>query len=153
MNTEKIAKVTAKFYKDSSKVEEFKVGDTVEVETIIRDGDKQRKQLFKGLVIAIKGKGLGRTFTVRKISYGIGVEKIFPVNSPNVAKVKLVRAGKPRRAKLYYLRERVGKKALKVKEGKAANQARLIKAPKIEEKAPEKQEETVSEEAQTAEKN
>ncbi len=137
MNTEKIAKVTANFYKDQSKVEEFKVGDTVEVETIIRDGDKKRKQLFKGLVIAMKGKGLGRTFTVRKISYGVGVEKIFPVNSPNVASVTVIRAGKPRRSKLYYLRERIGKQALKVKEGKKATQQRVIKAPKVEEKPAE----------------
>lgn len=146
MNTEKINKVTQKFYKTEN-VEEFRVGDTIEVVTIIRDGDKQRKQIFKGLVIAIKGSGLGKTFTVRKISYGVGVEKIFPIHSPNVASVKVIKHGKPRRSKLYFMRERVGKLALKVKPGNAHTQENLIKAPKVEAKA----EAEVSAEAETAE--
>ena len=91
------------------------IGDTVVVHCRIKDGNNERIQLFEGTVIAKKGGGISETFTVRKISYGVGVEKIFPVHSPNVAKVDVVRKGKVRRAKLYYLRDRVGKSS-KVKE-------------------------------------
>ncbi len=91
------------------------VGDTVVVHCRIKDGNNERIQLFEGTVIAKKGGGISETFTVRKVSYGVGVEKIFPVHSPNVAKVDIVRKGKVRRAKLYYLRDRVGKSS-KVKE-------------------------------------
>ncbi len=91
------------------------IGDTVVVHCRIKDGNNERIQLFEGTVIAKKGGGISETFTVRKISYGVGVEKIFPVHSPNVAKVDIVRKGKVRRAKLYYLRDRVGKSS-KVKE-------------------------------------
>jgi len=94
----------------------FRVGDTVRVLYRIREGDKKRIQPFEGIVIAMRGAGVSRTFTVRKIaSQGIGVERIFPLHSPNIQKVEVVRAGKVRRAKLYYLRKRVGKKAIKVK--------------------------------------
>lgn len=90
---------------------EFRVGDTVIVDVKIVEGEKSRIQKFEGVVIARQGGGIAETFTVRKISYGVGVEKIFPLNSPNVANVEVVRKGKVRRAKLYYLRERSGKSA------------------------------------------
>lgn len=92
-----------------------KVGDVVKVHVKIREGERERIQVFEGTVIANKGSGVSETFTVRRVSYGVGVERVFPVNSPNVAKVEVVRAGKVRRSKLYYLRDRVGK-AAKVKE-------------------------------------
>ena len=93
----------------------FNVGDTVKVSVNIREGERERIQMFEGTVIAKKGSGVAETFTVRRVAYGVGVERVFPVNSPNVAKVELVRTGKVRRSKLYYLRDRVGK-AAKVKE-------------------------------------
>ena len=91
------------------------VGDTVKVHVKIREGEKERIQVFEGTVIARKGSGISETFTVRRVSYGVGVERVFHVHSPNVAKVETVRYGKVRRAKLYYLRSRAGK-AAKVKE-------------------------------------
>ena len=94
---------------------EINIGDTIVVHCKIKDGNNERIQLFEGTVIAKKGGGISETFTVRKVSYGVGVEKIFPVHSPNVAKIDVVRKGKVRRAKLYYLRDRVGKSS-KVKE-------------------------------------
>jgi len=93
----------------------FEIGDTVRVDVKIREGDRERIQAFEGTVIARKGSGVGETFTVRRVSYGVGVERVFPVHSPNVADVKIIRHGKIRRSKLYYLRDRVGK-AAKVKE-------------------------------------
>ena len=98
-----------------AEIPSFNVGDTVRVYAKIKEGNRERIQLFEGTVIAKKGGGASETFTVRKMSYGVGVEKIFPVHSPNVAKVDVVRKGKVRRAKLYYLRDRVGKSS-KVKE-------------------------------------
>ena len=92
-----------------------KIGDTVRVHVRITEGDKSRIQMFEGTVIAKNNGGVSETFTVRRVSYGVGVERVFPVHSPNVAKVETVRNGKVRRAKLYYLRNRVGK-ASKVKE-------------------------------------
>lgn len=92
-----------------------RVGNTVKVHVKIREGERERIQIFEGTVIAKKGSGVSETFTVRRISYGVGVERVFPLHSPNVAKVELVRIGKVRRSKLYYLRDRVGK-AAKVKE-------------------------------------
>ena len=94
---------------------EIEIGSTVRVHIKIKEGSKERIQIFEGTVIAKKHGGVGETFTVRRISYGVGVEKVFPVNSPNVVKVETVRKGKVRRAKLYYLRDRVGK-AAKVRE-------------------------------------
>lgn len=91
------------------------VGETVKVHVKIREGERERIQVFEGTVIAKKGSGVSETFTVRRISYGVGVERVFPLHSPNVAKVELVRSGRVRRSKLYYLRDRVGK-AAKVKE-------------------------------------
>ena len=93
----------------------FSIGDTVRVAVKIREGEKERIQAFEGTVIAKRGSGVAETFTVRRLSYGVGVERVFPLHSPNVTDVKVVRKGKVRRAKLYYLRGRVGK-AAKVKE-------------------------------------
>lgn len=103
--------------KDSIKQElpSFGIGDTVRVDVNIREGERERIQAFEGTVIARKGSGVSETFTVRRVSYGVGVERVFPVHSPNVKGVKVVRRGNVRRAKLYYLRNRVGK-AAKVKE-------------------------------------
>jgi large subunit ribosomal protein L19 len=93
----------------------FNVGDTVRVMTKVIEGDKERLQPFEGVVIARKNGGVRETFTVRKISFGVGVERIFPIHSPFLESIKVVRAGSVRRAKLYYLREKKGK-AAKVKE-------------------------------------
>ena len=94
---------------------EMRVGDTVRVHVRIKEGSRERIQVFEGTIIARKGGGIGETITVRRISYGVGCEKVFPVHSPNVAMVETVRKGKVRRAKLYYLRGRMGK-AAKIKE-------------------------------------
>jgi len=93
----------------------FKVGDTIRVYVNIQEGDRERVQAFEGVVISRRGSGLSETFTVRKVSYGIGVERIFPLHSPQIAKIELLREGRVRRAKLYYLRKRKGK-AAKIKE-------------------------------------
>lgn len=92
----------------------FNIGDTVVVNVRIKEGDKERLQAFEGVVIARKNGGIRETFTVRKISYGVGVEKTFPLHSPKIASIEVIRQGKPRRAKLYYVRELTGK-AAKVK--------------------------------------
>jgi large subunit ribosomal protein L19 len=94
----------------------FKVGDGVRVHTKVREGDKERVQIFAGVVIAHKGTGINETFTVRRISYGEGVERVFPVNSPNVEKIEVERDSEPGKARLYYLRDRTGKAAMAVKE-------------------------------------
>ena len=91
------------------------VGDTVRVHALIKEGNRERIQVFEGTIIAKKHGGIQETMTVRRVSYGVGVEKVFPIHSPHVSKVELVRKGKVRRAKLYYLRDRVGK-AAKIKE-------------------------------------
>ncbi len=104
---------TSEQYKEN--VPEINIGDTIRIHNKIKEGSRERIQLFEGTVIARHGGGISETFTVRRISYGVGVEKIFPIHSPNVEKVEIVRSGKVRRAKLYYLRDRVGK-ASKVKE-------------------------------------
>ena len=93
----------------------IEIGDTVKVSVRVREGEKSRIQVFEGTVIARKGSGVSETFTVRRVSYGVGVERVFPIHSPNVAGVQVVRHGRVRRSKLYYLRDRVGK-AAKVKE-------------------------------------
>jgi len=93
----------------------LEIGDTVKVHNRIKEGNRERIQIYEGTVIAKRGGGLTETFTVRRISYGVGVEKTFPLHSPSVDKVEVVRHGKVRRAKLYYLRDRVGK-AAKIKE-------------------------------------
>jgi large subunit ribosomal protein L19 len=94
----------------------FKVGDGVRVHTKVREGDKERIQVFAGVVIARKGHGIHETFTVRRISYGEGVERVFPVNSPNVDKIEVDRNSEVGKARLYYLRHRTGKAAMAVKE-------------------------------------
>jgi large subunit ribosomal protein L19 len=93
----------------------FKVGDTVKVHFRIIEGKNERIQIYEGLVIAFKNSRVGRSFTVRKNSYGVGVERVFPLHSPRIARVELVRPGKVRRAKLYYIRSKIGK-AAKIKE-------------------------------------
>ena len=94
---------------------EIEIGSTVKVSVKIREGERERIQVFEGTVIAKNNSGIAETFTVRRVSYGVGVERVFPVHSPNIAGVEKVRSGRIRRAKLYYLRDRVGKQA-KVKE-------------------------------------
>lgn len=100
-----------------SSIPEFSVGDTVRVMVKVIEGDRERLQAFEGIVIARKHGGISETFTVRRISFGVGVEKTFPIHSPKVADIVVVRKGSVRRAKLYYLRERTGK-AAKVRERK-----------------------------------
>ncbi len=94
-----------------AEVPAFKVGDTVKVHFKIIEGKTERIQIYEGLVICFKNSGIGRTFTVRKNSYGVGVERVFPLHSPRIANVELLRPGKVRRAKLYYIREKIGKAA------------------------------------------
>ena len=98
-----------------SEAPEFNIGDYVKVHVKVKEGNRERIQIFEGTVIARKGGSIRETFTVRRISYGVGVERIFPIHSPKVVKVEIVRRGKVRRAKLNYLRKRVGK-AARVKE-------------------------------------
>ena len=113
-----------------SEVDDFKVGDTVKVFFKIIEGKTERIQIYEGLVIAIKNSKVGKTFMVRKNSYGVGVERVFPLHSPRVTKVEVVRPGKVRRAKLYYIRDKIGKRA-KIKElivSKAKAQAKKAAA-------------------------
>ncbi len=98
-------------------IPQFKPGDTLKVYVKVKEGEKERIQIFQGLCIARKHGGLRETFTVRKISQGVGVERIFPLHSPFIEKIEVVRVGKVRRAKLYYIREKIGKKA-RIKEKK-----------------------------------
>jgi len=100
-----------KFMKQPEAIPQFQIGDTVKVHHKIVEGDKERTQVFQGVVIATKGRTVNKSFTVRKLSFSIGVEKTFPLHSPRVEKVEVVRSGKVRRAKLYFLRKRVGKAA------------------------------------------
>jgi large subunit ribosomal protein L19 len=112
----------SKSYRDVN----FEVGDTVKVHYKIIEGDKERVQVYEGIVIAIDNKGISKTFTVRRISYDIGVERIFPLHSPRIEKITVVRKGKKRRAKLYFLRERTGKSA-KLKE--VRTRKKIIETP------------------------
>ena len=126
-----------------NKIPELKIGDTVRVHQRIKEGNRERIQVFEGIIIKKQGGGVNATFTVRKIAYGVGVEKTFLVHSPLVEKVEVVRVGKARRAKLYYLRDRIGK-AARTKEDTGArieNKEIVIKE--------EMTEEPVSEEAET----
>jgi large subunit ribosomal protein L19 len=104
----------------------FKVGDGVRVHTKVREGDKERIQVFSGIVIARKASGIHETFTVRRISYGEGVERVFPVNSPNIEKIEVELESEPMKARLYYLRSRTGKAAVAVN----------VKTRRTEESAP-----------------
>ena len=139
-----------------NKIPELKVGNTVKVHVRIKEGNKERIQVFEGIIIKVQGGGVNQTFTVRKISYGVGVEKTFLVHSPLVEKVELVRVGKARRARLFYLRDRVGK-AAKTKEmvgARIEDKEIVIKEDLTEEPVEEKvetTEETVKEAAPVAE--
>lgn len=117
---QRIAAIEKTFMRDD--LPPFNAGDTIKVHYKIREGDKERIQIFQGTVISRRGSGTGASFTVRKISSGIGVERVFPTHSPNIAKIEKIRAGVVRRAKLYYLRELTGKSA-RIKE-------KLSSAPK-----------------------
>ena len=110
----------------------FKVGDGVRVHTKVREGDKERVQIYSGIVIARKGHGIHESFTVRRISYGEGVERVFPVNSPNIDKVEVERESEVMKARLYYLRGRTGKAAVAVK---VKDRSAEIHAKNIAEKA------------------
>lgn len=141
----RIAQIEKSFMRDD--IPDFNSGDTLKVHVKIKEGDKERTQVFQGVVIGRRGSGTNQTFTVRKMSNGIGVERVFPSHSPNIEKVELIRSGKVRRAKLYYLRDLTGKSA-RIKEkivdtpkeaaAKAAPKAKAKpKAKKSEEKSAE----------------
>jgi len=106
----------------------FRVGDTVKVHYKILEGGKERVQVYEGLVISIANKGLTKSFTVRRISYDVGVERIFPISSPKIADIEVTRRGHVRRAKLFYLRDKIGKKARTVREAKRPQRAGDTKA-------------------------
>ena len=127
-----------------NKIPELKVGNTVKVHVRIKEGNKERIQVFEGIIIKVQGGGVNQTFTVRKTSYGVGVEKTFLIHSPLVEKVELVRVGKARRARLFYLRDRVGKSA-KTKEkigARIENREIVIKEDLVEEPVAEEVVET-----------
>ena len=113
MDTNVIKKVEESFYK---KRPDVRVGDTVRLHLKIKEAGKERTQIFEGVVIAIKGSGLSKNLVVRKISYGVGVEKIVPLHAPVLEKIEIIKRGTVRKSKLYYLRGRVGKRALKAGE-------------------------------------
>ena len=127
-----------------NKIPELKVGNTVRVHVRIKEGNKERIQVFEGIIIKVQGGGVNQTFTVRKISYGVGVEKTFLVHSPLVEKVELVRVGKARRARLFYLRDRVGKAAktreqvgARIEDREITVKEDLVEEPAVEEPAVE----------------
>ncbi len=146
----------------------FKVGDGVRVHAKVREGDKERVQIFSGIVIARKGRGCAETFTVRRISYGEGVERVFPIHSPSISKIEVDRDAVTQKARLYYLRKRVGKQASTVKErrlleaagaidstssaeaGVAAAEAKAATAAKAEAEAAAKKEAKAKEKAEKA---
>ncbi|ABR48893.1 ribosomal protein L19 [Alkaliphilus metalliredigens QYMF] len=97
---------------------DFNTGDTIKVHVRIKEGTRERIQVFEGIVIKRQGGGIAETFTVRRISYGVGVERTFPVHSPKIEKIEIVKHGKVRRARIFYLRDRIGKAAFKIKERK-----------------------------------
>lgn len=142
---------------------DVRVGDTVKLHLRIKEGSKERTQIFQGVVISIKGTGLSKNIVVRKISYGVGVEKIVPLHAPSLLKIEIVKRGKVRRAKLFYLREREGRKALKVSgvkdvymtdevEVPVEGEEELVEAPEEAEVVKEEVvEEEVKEEKETAE--
>lgn len=104
-----MAGLEGKYLKTNTK--DFKPGDTVRVQVKVKEGDRERTQTFEGVVLQKKGKGTGETFTVRKVSAGVGVERVFPLHSPNLSKIEVVKSGKVKRAKLFYLRKISGKSA------------------------------------------
>ena len=114
MNEQLLKEITNEYLQEGR--DQFKVGDGVKVHVRVREGDKERIQIFAGIVIARKGSGIHETFTVRRIASGVGVERVFPVNSPLIEKVEIDRESITMRSRMYYLRDRVGKEATKVKE-------------------------------------
>lgn len=126
MNSEILEKVEKDQYK---KRPDVRVGDTVKMYLKIKEGNKERVQVFQGVVIGIKGSGLSKTVTVRKISYGVGVEKIIPLYASTLQKIEIVKRGKVRRSKLYYLRDRVGKRALKVAKSESMYETDEVEVP------------------------
>ena len=141
-----------------SKIPFLKVGDTVKVHVRVKEGNRERIQIFEGIIIKKQGGGVNETFTVRKTSYGVGVEKTFLIHSPTVEKVEVIRVGKARRAKLFYLRDRLGKSA-KTKEKVGARietkeitlKEELVEEPTVEEAAPVAEETTPVVEEKVAE--
>ncbi len=125
-----IQEITASMVNKS--ITPFKVGDGVRVHTKVREGDKERVQVYAGIVIARKGQGIHESFTVRRLSYGEGVERVFPVNSPNIEKIEVERESEPMKARLYYLRRRTGKAAVAIRE---KDRAAEIHAQHLAEKA------------------
>ena len=117
MNTKILDKIDQE-QKRKDTVPEFRVGDSVRIHVKIKEGDKERIQLYSGTVIARDGEGGNETFTVRRVSYGEGIERIFPINAPSIAKIEVEKAGKVRRAKLYYLRNRTGKTSKIAEDGR-----------------------------------
>jgi len=116
---------------------EVKVGDTVKLSIKIKDGDKERTQVFEGIVIQRSGSGINATLTVRKISNGVGVERILPLHSPSLEKIEIIKRGKVRKSKLYYMRERIGKRALKVSGIEDIYLTDEVEAPVVEDKPAE----------------
>jgi len=114
MNEQLLKEITNEYLQEGR--DQFKVGDGVKVHVRVREGDKERIQIFAGIVIARKGSGIHETFTVRRIASGVGVERVFPVNSPLIDKIEVDRESITMRSRMYYLRDRVGKEATKVKE-------------------------------------
>ena len=134
-----------------NKIPELKVGNTVKVHVRVKEGNRERIQVFEGTIIKVQGGGVNQTFTVRRLSYGVGVEKTFLVHSPNVEKVEVTRVGKARRAKLFYLREKLGKAAkTKEKVGARIETKEVVLKEEMTE-VPETVEETVVEEVETTE--
>ena len=135
-----------------NQVAELKIGNTVRVHVRIKEGNKERIQVFEGIIIKKQGGGVNETFTVRRISYGVGVEKTFLVHSPMIEKIEVVRVGRARRAKLYYLRDRVGKSA-KTKEnlGARIENKEIVLKEELAEEQNEAEEAEVKEEAPAAE--
>ncbi len=135
-----------------NKIPELKVGNTVKVHVRIKEGNKERIQVFEGIIIKVQGGGVNQTFTVRKTSYGVGVEKTFLIHSPLVEKVELVRVGKARRARLFYLRDRIGK-AAKTKEvvgARIEDREIVVKEDLVEEPVVEEVKKEVKEEVAEA---
>ncbi len=121
MNSEIFKKIENKYYKDRPDVS---VGDTVKLHLKITEGNKERIQIFQGVVIAIRGEGINRNLVVRKISSGVGVEKIVPLHLPSLEKIEIVKKGRTRRSKLYYMRDKVGKRAMNVAKTAKKGEAR-----------------------------
>jgi large subunit ribosomal protein L19 len=130
MNQALLDKIESEQYRKNEL--DFAVGDSVKVHTKVVEGDKERIQVFSGVVIGRRGHGMNSTFTVRRISYGEGVERVFPIHSPRVDKVEVERKGSVRRAKLTYLRKRLGKGATLVKEKETRTTAKTAKPAKAE---------------------